>query len=201
MARSWKQLKRIEKVILIGFANCLIILGGFWWLDKKPNRDFYVPKGYDGWISIEYQVADAPELSLLDGVQQISINDSGYAYTSSSLEVGWRRDRYFWVEGNDTTQIPKVEEGVEGPEIYLHHHAYFARNHLELLKQLPAGADTILEDNTRLERGIDGRATYTTGDKILEYFYVSKDAQTILFNPPPHPKHEGLESTEDRRVD
>jgi hypothetical protein len=201
MARSWKELKRVEKIILIAFANCLIILGGFWWLDKKPNRDFYVPKGYEGWISIEYQVAGAPEIPLKDGAEQISIDEEGQAATSSSLEVGWRRDQYFWVEGTDTVPIPKVEDGPDGPEIYLHQHAYFARNHLELLKQLPAGADTTLEDNTRLERGLDGKATYTTGDKILEYFYVSKESQSIMFNPPPHPNHEGLQSTEDRRVD
>jgi hypothetical protein len=169
-------------------------------MDKKPNRDFYLPANYEGWIKIEYQVDSADEIPLKDGVQQIFVSDSGRAYTSSSLEVGWRRDQYFWVNGADTMPIPRSESGEEGPRIYLHHHAYFARDHVELLKQLPPGADTTLSDNTRLEVGLDGKAVYTTGDKILEYFYLSRNAESILFNPPPDSTHEGLQSTEDRRV-
>ena len=195
--RKWS---RFEKVILISFINCVIILIGFWLMDKKPNRNFYVPLDYDGWISIRYEARDAKPLARIDGELQISISDSGYAETSDLLEVGWRRDRYFWVDGADTIPIPATTDLEEGPGIHIHHHAYFAKSYETLLSKLPVGTDTTLADGTHIIMEPDKRVDYTMGNKTLEYFYVSKEPQSMLFNPPPHPNHEGIQSTEDRLI-
>lgn len=195
-----RKLSRFEKIVLIAFVNSVIVLIGFWLMDKKPNRDFYLPKGHEGWISIRYQVTDAPALPLKDGVQQISIPASGYLETSTLLSVGWRRDQYFWVDGTDTMKIPGSVDLEDGPGIYMHHHAYFAKSYEDLLSQLPVNTDTILEDGTHIIMKTGNKVDYTMGNKTLEYFYISKDAQSVLFNPPPHPNHEGIQSTEDRII-
>ncbi|MEM7372130.1 MAG: hypothetical protein AAF587_26165 [Bacteroidota bacterium] len=195
-----RKLSRFEKIILIAFVNCVIVLVGFWLMDKKPNRDFYLPKGHEGWISIRYQVTDAAEIPMRDGVQQIGIPPSGYLETSNLLTVGWRRDRYFWVDGTDTLQIPGKVDLADGPGIYTHHHAYFAKSYEYLLGQLPAHTDTTMEDGTHIIMEADNKVDYTMGNKTLEYFYISKNAQSVLFNPPPHPNHEGIQSTADRII-
>ncbi|MEO1449685.1 MAG: hypothetical protein AAFV07_09145 [Bacteroidota bacterium] len=197
--RKWT---RMEKIILFGFINCAVALGIIIGLDKKENRDYYVPRHFDGWITIRYSVPGAPPLPERDGTQQIRIPESGYLETSSQMEVGWRKDAFYWHEGSDTTRIPAyVEvEGEEHPHIYVHRHEYYAKSWEHLLKNLEPGDDTTLVDETRLEMDKDGKVTYTTGLKTLEYFYHSATGKSIMFNPPENLKHEGLRSTEDRRV-
>lgn len=196
-----RKLSRFEKIILIAFINCAIVLVGFWLMDKKPNRDFYLPKGHEGWITVRYFVPNAQPIPMKEGVQQISISEEGYAETSDLLEVGWRRDRYFWVDGTDTTAIPgKVDLPDGDMGIHMHHHAYFSKSYQHLLADLPVGTDTILPDETHIIMEANNRVDYTMGKKTLEYFYISKNAESMLFNPPPHPNHEGLESTEDRII-
>lgn len=197
--RKWT---RMEKIILFGFVNCAVALGIIIGLDKKINRDYYIPRAYDGWITVRYSVPGAPALPEKDGVQQIRIPADGYLETSTALEVGWRKDTYFWHEGEQITPIPAyVElEGDEQPRIYVHRHEYYAKSWEHLLRDLEPGDDTTLSDETRLEMSPQGKVTYTTGLKTLEYFYHSAEAKSILFNPPANLKHEGLRSTEDRRV-
>ena len=84
--------------------------------------------------------------------------------------------------------------------IYLHHHQYFAKNHEDLLVSLPIGTDTILADETRIFKESENNVEYTRGKKTLEYFYITREAQSIMFNPPKNENTEALESTEDRAI-
>ncbi|GAB4407098.1 MAG: hypothetical protein OHK0039_09290 [Bacteroidia bacterium] len=197
----WKKRSRIEKIILVGFINLFVILTGFWLMDKQPNRDFYIPQDYAGWISVRYGVPGAPALPLTDGVQQLHISDSGYLETSTPLKVGWRRDRYFWYDSTGTpTPIPSHQTIDGETRLYVHRHEYFARSYEYLLPSLPAGTDTLLPDGTRIRLDTPGQVDYTPGTKTLEYFYLSRQPESVLFNPPEHPRHEGLRSTQDRQL-
>lgn len=198
MAR--RPLKRIEKVILASTLFSAVILVCFWLMDKEPNRDFYIPKSYAGWVTIEYSVPDAPPIEQKDGVMQLVISDSGYLATSTDLKVGWRRDRYFWLENGEEQKIPASVE-VEGePRIYIHAHQYFSKSYEALLASLPVGTDTTLPDQTHIIKESYNNVTYEKGKKTLEYFYLSRQPESIIYNPPKNPNNQGLESTQDRAV-
>ena len=163
MAR--RPLKRIEKIILASTLLSAVILVCFWLMDKEPNRDFYVPKSYAGWVTIEYSVPGAPPIALKEGVMQFPISDSGYLATSTDLKVGWRRDRYFWVENGKEQKIPASVE-VEGePRIYIHSHQYFSKSHEHLLAHLPVGTDTTLPDQTHIIKKSANAVSYEKGKK------------------------------------
>jgi hypothetical protein len=192
--------KRIERIIFIATGASAVMLIGLWLLDKKPNRDFVLPEGYEGWVTVRYSVPYALPLPLRDGSLQIIVNSEGYAETSTDLEVGWRRDRYFWQTDTGRVPIPASVEVDEEPHIYVHQHAYFTQSYEDLLTSLPVGADTTLPDGTHLERPTYSEVSYAKGKKTLEYFYLSKMPRSIFFNPPPNPDFDGLESTEDRAI-
>ncbi|MEL6670818.1 MAG: hypothetical protein AAFR61_01450 [Bacteroidota bacterium] len=197
---AWKNLKRIEKIIVIAFVNLAIILLGFWLLEKKPNRDYFIPKEYAGWVIIKYNVANAPELPEKDGVLQIIVGEDGYLETSSSLDIGWRRDRFFWLDDNQETPIPTSVEKDGAYHIYLHRHKYYARSHLDMLGDLPVGTDTVLWDGTIISKESQGQVNYNPGKKTLEYFYLSAEAEPLTFNPPEMENNQALENTDDREI-
>lgn len=199
MAR--RKLKTVEKVILIGFVTLAVMMTGLWVLDKQPNRAYYLPDGFEGWVKIRYSVENAPALVEKDGVLQFVIGEDGTLETSDKLVVGWRRDEYFYQdEQGETVQIPSSVEKEGEYFVHIHQRGYYAKDWTKLLLDLPFGTDTILADETRLVKLIPEEVEYVTGQKTLEYFYVSRDPQSILFNPPNNPEMEGLESTEDRQI-
>ena len=63
--------------------------------------------------------------------------------------------------------------------IYLHHHAYYAKSHEDLLAVLPVGTDTVLADETKIKKESENNVEYTRGKKTLEYFYVSREPKSI----------------------
>lgn len=197
-----RKLKRIEKIILIGFITSSITFVGMWLMNKKPDRDFFIPKGYEGWVRVEYQVEGGDELPLKEGVQQIIANDTGYVATSTRLEVGWRKDRYFWLNPDGSTEEipPYVALADEDYGIYLHGHAYYSKSYEDILKSLPAGTDTTFADETRIIMEPGNRVDYTKGRKVFEYFFISREPESIAFNPPAIPHTDVLTSTEDRSV-
>ena len=195
-----RKLKRIEKVILIGFGTFALALVGYWLLQKAPNRAIYFPQDYEGWVNIYYEVQDAPVLAVKDGLQQLEIPASGILRTSASLETGWRRDEYFWKEGAQTQSLPKYIETPDGYGLYLHAHGYFSRSHLDLIDQIAPGQDTVLWDGTFIERDDHSEVNYSPGRKTIEQFYLSTKAEPIQFVPPPNPQKDALEDTENREI-
>ncbi len=199
MAR--RPLKKVEKIIIIGFMMLAAMMTGLWLLDKQPNRAYYLPANYEGWVSIRYNVKVADPLPVKDGVLQFHIPENGQLETSDALVVGWRRDDFFYqAEDGSTSQIPASVKQGDDYYLHIHKHSYYAKDWTSLLLDLPFGSDTVLPDETRLTKMQDEEITYVTGKKTLEYFYVSHTPRPIMFNPPPNPDMKGLESTEDRRI-
>ncbi|MDX2284249.1 MAG: hypothetical protein NW241_08805 [Bacteroidia bacterium] len=195
MAR--RKLTRIEKIILIGFISSAVLFVGYWLYSKKPNRDFYLPRTYAGWVKIRYNVPGAPPLPEREGVQQLVIPDSGFLETSTRLEVGWRRDRFFWQDG---TPIPPYEDIGGQPHLRIYQHLFLARTHERELASLPVGTDTTLPDGTRIHKRTAQNVDYTPGRKTLEYFYLDTLLRPYTFLPPPLADPEALMSTDDREV-
>lgn len=196
-----RKLKKVEIVILVGFVSSALTLVGFWWNNKKVNRNFYLPQEYSGWVMIEYNVADAPPLPVEDGAQQIRIPVDGLLKTSTPLEIGWRKDQFFWVDHQGNTQaVPPLVETEDGSGLYIHQRQYFSRDYMQLGGKLEAGQDTTLADGTEIEKLTSGFVNYRPGQKSLEYFYLSAEPKPLQFNPPDNPRSQALESVESREI-
>jgi hypothetical protein len=195
--RKWKLLDKIIVVSGLAFAAFMIV---FWLFLKRSNKDYYLPRGFEGWVAVRYQVPGALPLPEKGGVLQVSVSSRGLAETSTPLDEGWGRDRFFWVGAEDTVQIPSAEK-VDGDfYLYLHAHSYQFYSHESLLKTLPEGADTLLWDGTKITMKDGGEVSYQPGEKTLEYFYISEKPQPIRFVPPENPSREYLKSLEDYRL-
>lgn len=195
--RKWKLLDKIILVSGLAFAAFMIV---FWLFLKRSNKDYYLPRGFVGWVTIRYQLPDAAPLPERDGVLQVSVSEEGVAETSTALDEGWGRDRYFWVGEGDTVQIPASEKVAGDFHLYLHGHSYQFYSHEDLIKTLPVGADTLLWDGTKITMEAEAEVSYQPGEKTLEYFYLSKQSQPIRFVPPENPSREYLKSLEDYRL-
>lgn len=169
-------------------------------MDKEDDRDFYLPPGFEGWVTIRYEVPDAPPLSYQDGNLQIVIAENGIAETSSRLTVGWRKDSYFWRSSEGDTPIPSSVQKDGEYYLYFSRHEYYTKDHLEVMKGLKAGEDTVLWDNTRISRSEEQEVSYEKGRKTLEYFYISAEPKSIMFVPPPLQSEEALLDDEDRQI-
>ena len=193
-----RKLKKVEIIILIGFINSALVFLGMWLWFKAPNRDFYLPQSYEGWVRISHSVEGAPPLEKVKGAQQIVIPDSGHLVTSTKLEVGWRRDRFFWQDKEEA--IPSIFE--KGDTLYRHIFlaSKFSRFYPDLIKKIPAGSDTLLLDGTKIKKDKSNRVNYVPGKKALQYFYISPKGQQIGFIPPPIEDIDALKSTEDRAL-
>lgn len=195
--RKWKLVDKIILVSGLAFAAFMLV---FWLFLKRSNKDYYLPQGFEGWVMIQYGAPGELPLPEKEGVLQVSVSASGHATTSTALDEGWGRDRYFWVGEGDTVQIPSSEKVAGDFYLYLHGHSYQFYSHEALLKVLPLGTDTLLWDETRITMEAEGEVSYQPGEKTLEYFYISSQPQPIQFVPPENPSREYLKSLEDYRL-
>jgi hypothetical protein len=195
-----RKLTKIEKITLVAFLNLLIILLVLWLMEKKPNRDYYLPKGYEGWVMIHYNIPDKPPIETKEGVLQFHVPETGILETSSELAIGWRRDRFFWTSEAGIEEIPSSVKIEDEYHLYIHRHKYYARSHVDIIEGLAVGTDTVLWDKTHITKVHANEVDYMPGKKTLEYLYVSAKPESIMFNPPPNPRSQAIESTESREL-
>ncbi len=98
------------RIRFVGIGTSLA--AGLWWsalaiaaaismgsvIARHPVR-FLIPKGYVGWITIQYG-ENAPPLEMLHGEYICRVPISGSLATSSLLEDGWAKDEYFYYSEN-----------------------------------------------------------------------------------------------------
>lgn len=70
---------------------------------RHPTR-FLIPKGYVGWIKIEYG-RNAPPLEMSNGKYICRLPASGALATNSPLEDGWARDEYLYYSEDGSTEV------------------------------------------------------------------------------------------------
>ena len=195
-----RKLKFIDKVIIVGVGCMALFIIVLFFSGKRVNRDFYLPANLKGWVKIKHGVGEKNPLEIKDGNYQIFIPDSGYLETSTFLSTGWGRDRFYKLHSDGSTElIPNYIDDDGEKKLFILSKSSFPISHEKLLSQLANEADTTLWDNTKIRKS-GGRAIYTPGKKLLEYFYVSPEPQPLTFYPPPNPDKEMLKSTEDREV-
>jgi hypothetical protein len=103
------------RIRFFGLATCLAM--GLWWftlamgsaismgapIARHPTR-FLIPKGYIGWIKIEYG-RNAPPLQMSNGKYICRIPAAGLLATSSPLEEGWAKDEYSYYSEEGSTEV------------------------------------------------------------------------------------------------
>jgi len=196
-----RKLSKIERIIVVAFISSALTFIGFWWNNKKINRDFFIPETYEGWVTIHYEVPGAPPLEEFSGVQRVVIPDSGVLETSTKLEVGWRKDQFFWGDPTHSREIPPMVELGDEPGLHIHQHQYFSYSYMDLAPLVQPGNDTTLADKTKIERSSRGYVTYVPGRKRVEQFFIAPQAKKLSFTPPPNEGSKALESVESREVD
>lgn len=197
---SWKKRKLVDRILIVATPVTALILIGFWLSLKRSNRDYYLPANYEGWVSVKYRVPDAPQLEEVDGAFQLFVSDSGTLVTSSKLEDGWGRDRFFWKTDTGYQQIPNQVRIEDEYRVHLHGRKFGFYSHESILPDLASGTDTVMWDGAKINKISNQQVDYTPGKLSLEYFYISKEAQKFTFIPPPLENDESLSSTEDRMI-
>jgi hypothetical protein len=94
-------------------------------MPKVTPSIYLIPEGFTGWVTIEYEVADAPPLPFEDGHRLFIIPRSGRLETSSPQELGRIvRERYYYVhaDGRRTPiRRPELEYNAEPNSAYKQH--------------------------------------------------------------------------------
>lgn len=80
--------------------------------NHREPQQYYVPRGYIGWVRVEFGVKDSPELpsKWFEPDQYYWFTESGLLRTSSKLYQGAASARYFYYAGNELTPLPENME-------------------------------------------------------------------------------------------
>ncbi len=183
-----RKLTLIEKIILIGVVGFGLFIILFTAIMKRENKDFYIPKGFSGWINIRYNVPGAPILPHKEGALQIRIPADGNLTTASPFEDGWSRDRFFWYDSSgNIEEIPRTIREAGEIRKWIHWYESHITSHNNLIPTLKLGTDTLLYDKARIVKTQDGNVQYLEGIKTREAMYISPKTENLQFNPPPNP--------------
>lgn len=181
-----RKLSLVEKIILIGvIAFGIFIIGFSFWM-KRSDKDFYIPQGFSGWVTIYYAVPGAKPLAKKEGVYQLIIPASGKLETSTIFEDGWSKDRFFRYDSlNNQSEIPRTVKDKTGTKKWMHWYESHFRSFNYVIPALKNGQDTLLYEGTRIYKQDEKNIQYAQGQKSLEAFYMSPQPEPMLFNPPP----------------
>lgn len=75
--------------------------------DKQENRpaNFLIPKGYVGWVRVEFGVSRFPTLPLENEEYLCVVPPTGVLRTSSKMRHGSREDRYYYYSDGERQEL------------------------------------------------------------------------------------------------
>lgn len=184
---KFRNLKLIDKILIIATLTGAIFVIGFVWSIKRTNRDYLLPADFEGWVTVIHQVPDAPPLKVKEGVLQVEVPTDGIVRTSTPLEQGWGRNQFFRKNADGWEQIPGKPEIDGEPALVMHRHEFYHYAHYTFLDSLPVGTDTTMWDGARLIKYAEDDRVYNPGKKTIETFYISREPKPVTFNPPTNP--------------
>jgi hypothetical protein len=99
----------VSLAILLSLPILLMVVWLGWFLldssvihTRIPDT-FLIPKGYEGWVRIDFSVPDSPALQVVNKHLIFRIGKDGTLKTSSKFKSGWRRQEYAWGTTNTFT--------------------------------------------------------------------------------------------------
>jgi hypothetical protein len=72
---------------------------------QRRSSRYLISEGYVGWVRINFNVKDAPALSIEDGYYLFKFSSDGKLNTSSNMEYGWGNDEYYYYSGNTRKEL------------------------------------------------------------------------------------------------
>lgn len=83
--------------LFVGFLMLFSVLGFLLYhsMFRRPTT-YIIPCGYTGWVTARYNVPTAPPLPVEEGYYTIKLPASGRIDTSSQVENGFGKDRFFY---------------------------------------------------------------------------------------------------------
>src|SRR5690349_9510849 len=88
---SIKRLRFLEAVVS---GVLLLISCGKW----RTPETVYIPRGYIGWVRIQYSVANAPPLENKGGRLIVHVPQNGSVQTSTAMDWGLANDEYYYID-------------------------------------------------------------------------------------------------------
>ena len=194
MTEKTKQTKLFNRILIISGTSALALFFGYVIFTKRPNMKYYVPKDYEGWVTIRFEIENAPPLPKVDGEYELYIPNSGTLETSTRLKYGWGRQEYYFWDGEDPTQVePFVKwEKQEGETERRGHIHSLHEQHIDTLDVIavldaaPDLKDTTLFDGTTIVKNGEN-VDVRTGRDLFQHFYLSKERQPFEFRHPEVP--------------
>lgn len=194
MTEKTKQTQLFNRILIISGISAAALFFGYVIFTKRPNMKYYVPQDFEGWVTIRFEVPEAPPLNKVDGEYEIYIPDSGIVETSSRLKYGWGRQEYYFWDGQNTVDAEFVKkwEKREGEterrgHIHsLHEQHIDTMDVIQVIKEVPDLEDTLLWDGTTITKRGE-QMDVQTGRDLFQHFYVSKNRQPFEFSHPEVP--------------
>lgn len=170
----------LNRMLLVSGASALLLFAGYVIFTKRTPRNYFIPKGYEGWVTVKYEKEGAPPLPEVDGAYELIIPSNGLLETSTAFRDGWSRDTYFWKSGESTEEIPKSVDVNGEPCRYVHDLEASNMSFNKIILSLPDQSDTVLWEGTRISK--DGKkVSVRTGRKVMEHFFVTPEATPFFF--------------------
>jgi len=169
----------LNRMLLVCGASALLTFAIYIFYTKRTPRYYYVPKDYNGWVTVRFEKEGTPPLKEVDGALEIRIPSNGILETSSPLESGWARDEFFWADSNE--EIPKSID-VDGTSMrHIHDREESNQDYTRLILSLEDGVDTVLWDDARIAKNGDN-VEVRSGRNLLEHFYLSSEPSPFFFD-------------------
>jgi hypothetical protein len=170
----------LKRVLLVSGGSALLFFAGYVIMMKRSPRQYYLPEGFHGWVTIRFEREGSPPLEKKDGAYQVYIPESGILETSSELQTGWARDAFFRKKGGQWEELPLNVDGESEKKRFIHSREDAEPNHLLMIRNLPEAADTVLWDGTRISKS-GNMVDVRTGRKLLEHFWVSEVPEPFFY--------------------
>jgi hypothetical protein len=81
---------------------------------QRRSSRYLIPEGYVGWVRVNFDVKDAPPLSIEDGYYLFKFASDGKLNTSSGMEYGWGSDEYYYYSSNTRRKLKATGWGGGG---------------------------------------------------------------------------------------
>jgi MFS family permease len=104
LSKDGKRFDRKGLLLNWVFLSLIVAFAVFftlWLVDisETETNDYYlIPKGYEGEITILYNIKHAPEPQKIDGFKVINVNEQGYGITSLPESKGIIKNKYYYID-------------------------------------------------------------------------------------------------------
>ena len=174
--------KYLNRILFVCGSSALLLFLGYVFFTKRSPRHYYIPDGFEGWVTVKYESKDAPQLPEEDGALQLNIPASGILETSNLYEDGWGRDEFFWKKPDGSTElIPRDVVVDDENRRFIHDRESGNIDYNFVVPKLPPNTDTIWWDGARIKKTDGPVADIRTGRTTLEHFYVTPAPTPDLF--------------------